>query len=62
MLVGGYPSIGRLPLPVLEVLRKPTLTLFVKKPFLFWREKIFSEVKSVDNCFRLKADIQKINV
>ena len=37
----GTPSIP-LPLsPVLEVLPKPTLTLFVKKPFLFWREKNF---------------------
>ena len=38
---GGTPSIGLATLPALEVLRKPTLTLFVKKPFLFWRKKIF---------------------
>ena len=35
---GDATSIGRLPLPMLEVLCKPTLTLFVKKSFLFWRE------------------------
>jgi len=28
---------------MLEVLCKPTLTLFVKKPFLFWRKKKFLE-------------------
>jgi len=38
---GGYPSIEHTHSPVSEVLCKPTLTLFVKKPFLFWREKIF---------------------
>jgi len=37
----GATSIGLTPPPVLEVLCKPTLTLFVKKLFLFWREKNF---------------------
>jgi len=39
----GTPSIGLTTLPVLEVLHKPTLTLFVEKLFLFWREKIFQK-------------------
>ncbi len=43
--MGGTPSIGLTPLPVLEALPKLTLTLFVEKPFLFQREKIFPEEK-----------------
>jgi len=38
--VGGA-SIGLTPSPVLEVLPKPVSTLFVKKPFIFWRKKNF---------------------
>ena len=53
--VGGT-SIGHTTLPMFKVLRKPTLTLFVKKHFLFWRKK-FLEGKSVGVCFWLKADI-----
>ncbi len=37
----GATSIGQAPLPMLEVLHKPTLTLFVEKLCQFWREKIF---------------------
>jgi len=54
----GITSIGRLPLPMLEVLCKPTLTLFVKKPFLFWRKKNFPEIKSATVRFWHKADTQ----
>jgi hypothetical protein len=56
MLVGGT-SIQLPHLHVLEVLPKPTLTLFVKKPFLFWRKK-FSEEKTPNGHLRPKADIQ----
>ncbi len=40
-LSGGTPSIGLTPLPVLEVLPKPTLTLFLKKPFPILARKNF---------------------
>jgi len=56
----GTPSIGLTPSPVLEALHTPTLTLFVKKPFLFWRKK-FSKRK-IGECLLLpKADIQRKN-
>jgi len=35
---------------MLEVLCKPTLTLFVKKPFLFWREKNFPVLYLIWHC------------
>ncbi len=43
----GTPSIGLAYSPMLEVLPKPTLPLFVKKSFPFWREK-FSRMKNCE--------------
>ena len=40
---GGTPSIGLATLPALEVLRKPTLTLFVKHSFYFGEKEFFPE-------------------
>ena len=54
---GVHLVLGLPPFPMLEVLPKPTLTLFVKKPFQFWREKNFPEIKSANVCFRPKADV-----
>ncbi len=54
MVSGGTPSIGHATLPVLEVLCKPTLTLFVEKPFLFWREKIFQKENLRTSAFGTK--------
>ena len=47
------PSIELAYHPVLEELHKPTLTLFVKKHFLFWRKKNFPEGKSANVWFRI---------
>ena len=44
VILGRVPLVLDEGMPLLEVLRKPTLTLFVKKPFLFWR-KNFSRNK-----------------
>ncbi len=42
---GGTPSIGLTPSPVLEVLCKPTLTLFFKNTLSILARKIFLEIK-----------------
>jgi len=55
----GATSIGRGYAPMLEVLCKPTLTLFVEKPFVFWGKKN-PEEKSANVCFRPKANTQSI--
>jgi hypothetical protein len=60
MLVGGGTSIGTTLSPVSEVLPKPTLTLFVKKPFPFWREKFFQNKKLRVSTFDLKRTFSKI--
>jgi len=44
-----------------EVLHTPTLTLFVKTLFYFGA-KNFPEGKSVNDLFRLRAGVQKVNV
>ena len=57
-----WTSIGHTTLPMLEVLCKPTLTLFVKNALSILARKNFLESKLLNDRFRPRADIQNTDI